>query len=101
MNFGLRAEQINARRFDVRSMNIRERTALWYRLERIGSDYPPEKDEGQVSNLPIPEPQWDNRQWDTINQLRGQVNFLQGKIHEHLDKKPKQKGQPIKAIEYE
>ena len=38
INWGLRASQINAKRNDPRTMNIIERTRLWYRLERIGKE---------------------------------------------------------------
>ena len=52
------------------------------------------KFEEAMMNMPIllepveaqAEPQWTAPQWDIINQLRGQVNFLQNKINEHLDR---------------
>ena len=45
MNFGLRCSQILAERSDIKKMNIIERTALWYRLERIGGE---RDEEGQT-----------------------------------------------------
>jgi len=40
-----------------------------------------------------PEPQWTQRQWDTVGQLRGQVKYLETKLSEHLDKGKKTRGQ--------
>ena len=42
MNLGLRCGQILAERADIKKMNIIERTALWYRLERIGKPEEPD-----------------------------------------------------------
>jgi len=50
---------------------------------------PVEKDEPN----PDPEPQWTQRQWDTVGQLRGQVKYLETKLNEHLDKGKKTRGQ--------
>lgn len=38
INWGKRCGQILAERADIKKTNIIERTALWYRLERIGQE---------------------------------------------------------------
>ena len=48
---------------------------------------PVEKDEPN----PEPELQWTRRQWDTVDQLRGQVKYLQAKVFESLAKGKKGK----------
>ena len=32
------------------------------------------------------QPQWTKRQWDQVQQLKAQVNFLQKKLEEHLNR---------------
>ena len=38
---------------------------------------------------PTSEPAWTQRQWEYVQQIKGQVIFLQNKLNEHLDKSPK------------
>ena len=81
INFGLRCGQIMAQRGSLRSMNIVQRTALWYRLERIGE--PPMQPEGVVPPpLENPEREWAREQWQYVQQLRAQVNYLNDKVTE-------------------
>lgn len=50
-------------------------------------NYPPDKEEMIV----YADMQWTNRQWDVIQQLRGQVAYLQSKYQEQLNER-KQSG---------
>lgn len=36
----------------------------------------------QENEVHFVDTQWSNRQWDTINQLRGELNFLTSKVNE-------------------
>ena len=92
MNWGLRCGQLLAEEGDIRRMNIIERTALWYRLERIGNPYWPYKEES--IDTPTPEPEWTKKQWDIVQQLQGQVRFLSSKVNEMRASK---KGKPDSA----
>ncbi|KKM69339.1 hypothetical protein LCGC14_1451850 [marine sediment metagenome] len=53
LNFGLRCAQLMADRGDTRKMNIIERTALHYRLERIGQEFPVEKTIQEIELTPM------------------------------------------------
>ena len=73
-----------AERSDIKRMNIIQKTSLWYRLERIGQE--PKKEEEPIYQ----DMEWTPKQWDTVQQLKGQVLYLQGKVNEHTDKKKEQ-----------
>jgi len=80
MNYGLRCGQMMVGRHSEVMSNIVERTALWYRLERIGQEpiEPPAKSE-------VVPP---NRQ---VLQLKAHLVYLQNKVNEHLDKMSKRR----------
>ena len=71
----IKAIQAKARQAMGGKMNIIERTALWYRLERIGA-------EPRVEPTIIYEDiEWSNRQWDAVNQLKAKVLYLQKNVN--------------------
>lgn len=79
LNWGLRAAQINARRNDPRTMNIRERTALWYRLERIGKEQ-----SNILDDIPVTQPT--NREmFDKLHRLEVIHNDLMNRLNSHVD----------------
>ena len=65
MNFGLRFEQMLAERSDLRKMNIIQKTALRYRLERIGAW--PE---------PTPVEETTELQWEALKVLRQELEGM-------------------------
>ena len=69
--------------------------AKHYADRGMTQDYPPEfyyAPQPAQEEPREPEPQWTQRQWDTVGQLRGQVKYLENKFNEHLDKSKKGKG---------
>jgi len=91
MNFGLRAGQLMAERSDVRRMNIRDRTALWYRLERIGAATETPKEEVIVKHIyQHYHSNISRKQWDTFEQTIRKVDYLERKLKEPSDKKKKE-----------
>jgi len=77
MNFSLRCGQLLAERANIQRMNIIDRTAWWYRMERIGQPLPEEPKE-----VIYTDEQWTNRQWDEVQQLKAMVLHSQKKIDE-------------------
>jgi len=66
-----------------KNMNVIERTALHYRLERIDNPYwpytedtHPDRDIHEVYKL-YEDIEWSARQWDAVNQLKGKVIHLE------------------------
>jgi len=51
MNFSLRCGQLLAERANIQRMNIIDRTAWWYRMERIGQPLPEEPRVEQVTRI--------------------------------------------------
>ena len=52
---------------------------------------PCEPSEPEETEVHFVDTQWTARQWDIINQLRGQALFLQGKLNKHITLKSKPK----------
>ena len=68
-------------------MTVIERTALFYRLERIGNPYWPYKDEHSIEETHAPEVKWSKGQWEAVKELKGMVLFLQRKVNDSLKRK--------------
>ena len=66
--------QDKARQAMGSKMNIIERTALWYRLERIGA-------EPKLEPRVYEDVEWSNRQWDAVSQLKAKVLYLQKNVN--------------------
>jgi len=77
MNFWLRCGRLLAERANIQRMNIIDRTAWWYRMERIGQPLSEEPKEVMYTDN-----QWTNRQWDEVQQLKAMVLHSQKKIDE-------------------
>jgi len=84
MNFGLMATRAEARRLDIRNMNIAERSAWAFRVERIGNPYWPYKEEHSEIETHTPEPEFVKRQWDIVTQLQLDNAHLRKQWYEHL-----------------
>ena len=93
MNFGLMAAKAEARRLDIRNMNIAERSAFWFRYERNSQS--PREDYSEIETH-TPEPEFVKRQWDIVNQLRGEMRFLSSKVNELRAKKSEQRNYKYK-----
>jgi len=81
-------------------MNIVDRSALWFRLERIGQEMPPES----VTITPQPVTQPTNKDvLDTLHQQLVRANELENRLNLHIDASKKRakdietkKAQPTK-----
>ena len=71
-------------------MNIVERSAFWFRYER-NSQSPREDYSEEHIETHTPEPAFVKRQWDIVNQLRGEMRFLSSKVNELRARKNKQR----------
>jgi len=90
MNFGLMAAKAEARRLDRRNMNIVERSAFWFRYERNSQSPREDYSEKSIEIYKLYEDiEWSPRQWDIVNQLRGEMRFLSSKVNELRAKKKK------------
>ena len=77
MNFGLRCGQLMSERSALSSMTIIERSALWYRLERIGKPpIIPDAPKVIYKRRPVD---------DELDQVKLGYLDLQKKLHEHID----------------
>lgn len=88
VNFPLRCAQIMAERADLNRMNIIERTALWYRLERIGEkqDIEPQKKPPQDVEV-----QHIHHNVNDTRRVFAKLNALDGAV-KYLLQKEEQKG---------
>ena len=68
--------------------------------EEFYSNIPPVVDrQPEIQEI---ETRWSRKQWDIVNQLRGEIKFLEKKLNEHIDKsqrKPIIKDKPLDKLQ--
>lgn len=95
IDFNLRCGQMIAQRSQLKDMNIAQRHALWFRLERIGQ--PVTKDGGRIQFLEERMADFEQQLYRIPNNhnllaLKGELNFLINKLNTHIDASRKKKG---------
>jgi len=86
MTVDIKAVQDKARKALAGRMNIIERSALGYRMERIGNPYWPyiQEDHSEIG-AHTQENEWTKRQWDIVQQLRNEVRGWREKHYSLLN----------------